>query len=99
VLIHNPVAFIIPESARTINTMGLFRWKQKTAQQPSPPPPDVTVASGSNIQVRNGGSIQTTLNIWEKAYDSLKIKEEELVNAYESILSRELKGELLNAGK
>lgn len=79
----------------------LFPWrkKKKAVLQPSPPLPDASVALGSNIPATDGRSIPSTPNLWERAYDDLKIKEEKLVYAHESILSREMKEEPLDAGK
>jgi hypothetical protein len=37
--------------------------------------------------------------LWEKAYDDLKTKENKFVDAYERILSRELKGGMSDVGR
>jgi hypothetical protein len=43
-------------------------------------------------------TVKKTQALWEKAYDDLKTEENKLVDAYERILSRELKGAVSDAG-
>jgi hypothetical protein len=54
--------------------------------------------ASSSSEVLSLPTVKKTQALWEKAYDDLKAKENKLVDAYERILSRELKGGLSDAG-
>jgi hypothetical protein len=54
--------------------------------------------ASSSPEVLSLPTVKKTQALWEKAYDDLKTKENKLVDDYERILSRELKGGLSDAG-
>jgi hypothetical protein len=55
--------------------------------------------ASSSAEILSLPTVKKTQALWEKAYDGLKTEENKLVDAYERILSRELKGGISDAGR
>jgi hypothetical protein len=72
---------------------------QQPATTVSAEPPTLMTSPTPTITSDTIASIPSLPELWDRAYDELKSKESKLVDAYEKILSRELKGvEFCNIG-
>jgi hypothetical protein len=93
-------------------TMGLFTRKRNKASSSTASTSKLNSRSGESQvgtevaqpiassfpEVLSLPTVKKTQALWEKAYDDLKTEDNKLVDAYERILSRELKGGVSDAG-
>jgi hypothetical protein len=88
----NQSAQASPSTASTSKLNIRSRESQASTQVTQP------IAS-SSPGILSPAAVKKTQALWERAYDNLKIKENKLVDAYERVLSRELKGGISGAGR
>ena len=81
-------------SQASSGTTSASRESQAGAQVAQP-----VARSSASTEIPSLATVKTTQALWERAYDDLKTKENELVDAYERILSSELKGGMSDAGR